>query len=75
MGTNDTSSAPGAWTPTMTTSEPMIAASEYAGAVEASPITSESTKPIAFGFSVAGSEPVGSSVVSTVVTPASRRRA
>ena len=39
--------------PTTTTSEPMMAAREYAGAVEARPMTSESTKPIAFGFSVA----------------------
>ena len=33
----------------MTTIDPMTAASEYAGAVEASPMTSAPTKPIALG--------------------------
>ena len=46
-----------------------MAASEYAGAVEARPITSESRKPIAFGFSVAASAAVGCGGVSTAVTP------
>ena len=49
IGTNDASSTPGALTPMRATSAPMIAASEYAGEVEASPITSASTKPMAPG--------------------------
>src|SRR6478609_6150031 len=53
MGTNDAKSAPGANTPTNATIGPMIAASEYAGDVDASPITIELTKPIAPGLSVA----------------------
>jgi len=51
IGMNDASSTAGAWTPTATTTSPMTAASEYAGAVDARPITSASVNPIAFAFS------------------------
>ena len=47
IGTNDASIAAGAWTPTITVSVPITAASEYAGAVDESPIASDSVKPIA----------------------------
>lgn len=49
IGTNETSSTAGAWTPTpvTATSSPRVAASEYAGAVEATPIAALETKPIA----------------------------
>jgi hypothetical protein len=47
IGTNESSSTPGAWTPTATTIAPITAASEYAGAVESRPIASPSTKPMA----------------------------
>ena len=49
---NAVRSAAGAWTPTMTTIEPITAASEYAGAVEASPIASAPRKPIASALRV-----------------------
>ena len=39
--------------PTSATIGPMMAASEYAGEVDASPMTIELTKPIAPGFRVA----------------------
>jgi hypothetical protein len=48
---NDASSTAGACTPTVTTTIPSTAASEYAGAVEAMPMISPSTKPIASFFS------------------------
>ena len=47
IGTNEASSTAGACTPTATTTSPITAASEFAGAVDASPITSASVKPIA----------------------------
>src|SRR5262249_6991871 len=52
IGTNDTSSTAGACTPTPLTAtmKPSVAASEYAGAVEATPITTFERKPIAFFF-------------------------
>ncbi len=56
IGRNDARSTPGALTPVSATSAPRIAASEYAGDVEASPITSASTKPMAPGRRV-GSPP------------------
>ena len=47
IGTNDASRMPGALTPASAVTAPMIAASEYAGDVDASPMTSASTNPIA----------------------------
>ena len=43
---NAVSRAAGAWMPTTTATEPITAASEYAGAVEARPIESPSMNPI-----------------------------
>src|ERR1700694_2801917 len=50
---NATSSTAGAWTPTPLTAatNPRVAASEYAGAVEATPITTLETYPMAPFFS------------------------
>jgi len=47
IGMNAVSRIAGACTPAATTIEPMTAANEYAGAVEAIPMISASTKPIA----------------------------
>ena len=49
IGTNETSSTAGACVPTpaTATSRPSVAAIEYAGAVDATPITTLETKPIA----------------------------
>ena len=49
IGTNETSRTAGAWVPTppTATSRPSVAASEYAGAVEATPIATLEAKPIA----------------------------
>src|SRR5438552_1886988 len=75
MGRNDTSSTAGAWTPTppSATMKPSVAASEYAGAVEATPITTLERKPIAFFFRplastrpVAGAPATGSAGAATV---------
>ena len=70
IGMNDASSAAGAWTPTITTSEPMTAASEYAGAVDASPMTRASTNPIAFAFSPACSPSAGGRSATTAMPQA-----
>src|SRR5512141_2708812 len=58
MGTNEASKAPGAYTPSSATIGPRMAASEYAGDVEARPITIELTKPIAPGLRVASGDPL-----------------
>ncbi len=47
IGTNEARKTPGAYTPTRATTAPTTAASEYAGDVEARPMTRASTKPIA----------------------------
>ena len=47
IGTNEASSTPGAYTPTSAAIGPITAAREYAGDVAFSPMTSESTNPIA----------------------------
>ena len=52
IGTKDANKAPGAKTPTSATSGPMMAASEYAGDVDASPITMELMNPMAPGLRV-----------------------
>src|SRR6478736_5064596 len=67
MGTNDAKSAPGANTPTNATIGPMIAASEYAGDVDARPITIELTNPIAPGLSVAAASVFSPGDCSTIV--------
>jgi hypothetical protein len=61
IGTNEASSTAGACTPTATTTSPITAASEYAGAVDASPITSASVKPIALAFRPCSDRPDSSS--------------
>src|ERR1700735_4787706 len=57
IGTNETSSTAGACVPTpaTATSSPSVAAIEYAGAVDETPITTLDRKPIAPVFSPAGS--------------------
>jgi hypothetical protein len=62
IGTNETSSTAGAWVPTpaTATSSPSVAASEYAGAVDATPIATLEANPIAPARRPGGGLPIDS---------------
>ena len=78
IGTNEASRTPGACTPTSATIGPRTAAREYAGDVDARPMTRASPKPTASGRRVAsggGSTDVPEALTGTVLPAADARRA
>src|SRR5262249_37719175 len=72
IGRNATIMIAGAWKPTTAVTKPSVAASEYPGAVAATPITTLERKLIAPLFSVGSSPAAGGAVAVAIHAPYAR---